>query len=366
MEFNSREEIQEVLSIIDQNYNITNKDIAFKCVQKTMLLNNKKLEFDARNKYFSQLTFCNFIDEALVQYAWLLNYKKNNELKPGSIHSVLWKFKWIIDKIPDFHLITLSKINDAFKQFEEEYIAAGNTEKVLEHYRALIHLRMGNIEKAESHYNKYKKINQTGEYDDCYACQLNSLLNLTIAKKEYQKVTEIAKDLVTKKYFCAEVPNITYPKLVFAHLMLGELDKAEEYYQLSLKKLKLSNPQDIIYHILFYLGKTKAFVQGKKIIDKQLHFILAAKSDMIKYEFFSSCYIFFKYADEEDIKTFKIKLDEHSNSFIQPIKKDEYNVITVKEWFYKQSLLHASLLDKRNENNYYQDYLKYLDEAFKN
>ncbi|MBK7884284.1 MAG: hypothetical protein IPJ81_11170 [Chitinophagaceae bacterium] len=366
MEFNSREEIHEVLANIDNEYNITNKDLAFKCVQKAMLLGNKKLEFDARYEYFSQLTFCNFIDEALVQYPWLLNYKKNNELKPGSIHRIIWSFKWIIDKIPDYSSIPLSKIKDTIAQFEEEYTAAGNTGKIIEHYRMIMHLIMGEIEKAYEHYNKYKKSNQTGEYDDCYACQLNSILDLYLAKKDYQKVIENAGDLVTKKYSCAEVPDITYPKLVFSYLMLGELDKAEEYYQLTLKKLKLSNPQDIIYYTLFYLGKTKAFVQGKKIIDKQLHFILASKSDMLKYKFFSSCYIFFKYAAREGIKTFKIKLVEHNNNFIQPIEIDEYNVTALQEWFYNQSFLHASLLDKRNENNYYQDYLKYLEEAFKN
>ena len=365
MEFNTREEIQEVLWDIDGDYNITNKDLAFKCVQKAMLLGNKKLEFDARYKYFSQLIFCNLFDEALAQYPWLLNYKKNNEISPGGIHKVIWSFKWIIDKIPVYSSIPLSKIKDTIAQFEEEYKSVGNTGKIIEHYRMIMHLIMGEIEKAEEHYNKYKKSNQTGEYDDCYACQLHSTLDLHLAKKDYKKVIESGGDLVTKKYSCSEVPDITYPKLVFSYLMLGELNKAEEYYQLSLKKLKLSIPQDVIYYTLFYLGKTKAFVQGKKIIDKQLHFILAAKSDMLKYHFFSSCHIFFKYAEQDGIKNFKIKLADQTN-FIAPVKKDEYSVTSLKQWFYDQSHLHATLLDKRNENNYYQDELKYMDEFFKN
>jgi hypothetical protein len=363
MEINTREDIWEALDYINQEYNINNKDIAFKCVQKAMLLGYKKLEFDARNKYVSQLVFCNFIDEAMVQYAWLLNYKKNNELQPGSIHSVLWKFKWIIDRLPEYHSIPISKINDAIAQFEKEYHAAGDTEKIIEYKKTFINLIMGKINEAEEHYKKYKKSNNTGEYDDCYACQLSSLVSFYLVKKDYRKAIETAKDLVNKKYSCAEVPNVTYPKLAFAHLMLGELNKSEEYYQLSLKKLKLSNPQDGIFRILFYLGKTKAFVQGKKIIDKQLHFFLELKSDVLKFDFYSGCYIFFKYAGQEKIKTFKIKLNGQTN-FIAPIKKDEYDVVAIKQWFYDQANMHASLLDKRNENNYYQDYLKYLDEVF--
>lgn len=362
MEITTREQIWEALDFIEDNENIANKEIAFKCVQATIRLGLKKLEFDARNKYLTQLVFCNFIDEALIQYAWLLNYKKNNELKPGSIHSVLWKFKWIIDKLPEYHTIPLSKINEAIAQFEEEYRAAGNTEKVLEYKKAFVQMAMGNLDKVEVHYQNYKKSTQTGEYDDCYACQLSSLVSIEIMRKDYRQAIETAKDVVNKKYTCAEVPNITYPKLVFVHLMLGEPEKAEEYFQLSLKNLKLSIPQDGIYRLLFYLGKTKGFVQGKKIIDRQLHFFLETKSDMQRYDFYSGCYIFFKKMYADDIKTFKIKLPDNS-TFLTPLKKDEYDVALLKQWFYEQALQHGSLLDKRNENTFYLDNLKWLDEV---
>ncbi|VXB84753.1 hypothetical protein FLAVO9AF_30051 [Flavobacterium sp. 9AF] len=354
--------IYDQLYQLDGQYTLKNKDIIFDLVQKAIQTKDKELEFEARLEYLSQLVFLNFYDEAIAYFPWFLNYKKNNPLGYYHYHHLVWSFKWIIIRVASYGKIPLAQINSLFQQFENEVKEYGAGDKVIEYFSSIVQLGIGNLEAAEEKYKKYRKLRKTSDLDDCYACQINNMLDLHMAKRDYKKVISEAKDLVSEKYSCKSVPKTTYPKVTFAHLMLGNTLKAEEFYQLSVKKLNLDEPQITnVYYLLFFLAKKNELLKVKKLLDKQLDYVLKSNSDLDKFKFYLGCYLVFKNAVLHKNK--KIKLKQHDGLNCAYDEKG-YDCLELEAWFKEKTISHSDFLDKRNNNTYYTDYYTFLDSHF--
>lgn len=360
---NLEEQIQDVydeLERVSGSYSLQNKEIVFNCVQKAIQTKDKELEFETRFEYLSQLVFLNFNDEAIAYFPWFLNFKKNNELSYSSYHQLVWSFKWIINKVASYGKIPLSQIHALFKQFENEVREFGGSTKVIEYFGVIYNLDLGDLVIADEHYKKYKKLRKTSNLDDCYACQINNMVDLQIAKKDYKKAVVEAQDIASKTYSCASVPKTTYPKLTFCYMMLDNNLKAEELYQLAVKNLNFSEPQITnVYYLFFYLAKNDQFLKAKKILDKQMQFAIESNADIEKFKFFAGCYLIFKKAEQSNVKMIKLQKNDGIDC-----NYDEkgYDTVEMKNWFKTKSEYHFQILDERNENQYYQNYFKYLDE----
>lgn len=359
------EQIQEVydeLNKVYHKYNLINKEITFNCVQKAIKLKEKELELKARLEYLSQLIFLGFYDEAIAYYPWFINYKKNNEMGFFNYYHFVWSFKWIIIRIGNYGKIPLEKINVIFEQFETELRGYDASDKLIEYFNSIVQLSLGNIDKAIESYKNYKKLRKTSSMDDCYACQINNMIDLHIANKDYSKAVFEAKDVVSKKHTCASVPKTTYPKLIFCHLMLDNKLKADEFFQLSLKSLNLKEPQiSNIYYALYYISKNKNFVKVKKILDTQLDYALNSNSDVEKFKFYLSCYILLKNMENSEIKNIKLNLNEKIDL---PYNEKGYDIIELKNWFKNNYIYHMNTLNNRNGNLYYGEYQNLMEENF--
>jgi len=336
-----------------------NKDIVFNCVQKAIQTKDKELELEARFEYLAQLVFLRFYDEAIAYFPWFLNYKKNNELSYYNYYQLVWSFKWIISRITSYGKIPLPQIHGLFQQFEDEVKEFGGSTKTIDYFSVIYNLALGNVEVAEEKYKNYKKLRKTSSIDDCYACQINNMIDFHIGTKNYKKAILEAKDIVSKKIGCESVPKTTYPKLSFCYLMLDKNLKAEEFYQLSIKSLKFSEPQITnAYYLLFFLAKNNQFLKAKKILDKQLQYAVQSNSDLDKFKFFTGCYLVFKKAALANVKNIKLqKIDGIDCLF----DKNGYNIIELKDWFKNKADFHLHVLDNRNKNSYYQTFFSEID-----
>lgn len=352
-------EVYDVLEKLDSKYTLKNKDIAFECIQKAISLKNKELEFDARHEYLSQLVFMNFHDQAIALYPWFLNYKKNNEIDYYRYHSLVWSFKWVVGRIGSYGKISRQQIDTLFDQFEQEVLEFGAGKKIISYFKLTLHTYMGNLEEAEVHLKAYKRSRAVSSIDDCYACQINNVVDFSLQKRDYKKVIRDSKDLVYKKYTCDSVPKTTYPKICMAYMMLGNSLKAEEFYQLSVKELRLTQPQiPNVGYLLYYLAKNKMYVQAKKLLDKQLKYSFETNADLYKLRFCIGCYFLFKNAAADAIEFFKLNVDE---SFALEATKKGYRVAELRDWYKTQVEEYIKLLDTRNGNSFYQEYFDYLE-----
>lgn len=357
-------EIYEILDKIDSKFTLKNKDIAFECVQKAINLKDKELEFDARQEYLSQLVFLNFADKALALFPWFLNYKKENEIDSYRYYSLVWSFKWIVSRIGSYGKISLQQIDTLFEQFEKEVLEYGAGPKLISYFKLILHTNMGNIAEAEKHLKDYKKSKLYSDLDDCYACQINNMSDFAMQKRDYKKVIKDTEDLVSKKYTCESVPKTTYPKVAIAYLMLGNSLKAEEFFQLSVKELKMNVPQiPSMGYLLMYLAKNKLYVQAKKLLDKQLKYSFESNADLYKFRFSVGNYLLFKNAEQDGIEYFKLNTTEFSDLEVTP---KGFKVSQLKNWYATQVNQYINLLDTRNKNNFYQDYFTFYENAINN
>lgn len=351
--------VYETLEKLSSSYTIKNKDLAFECIQTAINLKDNELEFSARQHYLAQLVFLNMHDKAIALFPWFLNYKKNNELYWYDYHTFVWSFKWIVARIGSYGKIPLEQVESVFSQFEKEVEEYGAGKKVIYYFRTTLYRHLGNLEKAEEFLKLYKRSRATSDIDDCYACQINNIADFWLAAHDYKKVIAGTKNVVNKKFSCDSVPKTTYPKVCMAYMMLGKSAKAEEFYQLSVKELRLHQPQ--IPHmsfLLFYVAKNRLYVQAKKLLDKQLGFSFETNADVYKLEFCMGCYLVFKKAAEDGIVYFKLKYDMPAEL---EVTAKGYEVAQLKDWYLSQINAYISLLDNRNGNSYYSDYFKYLE-----
>lgn len=359
------EQIQGVydeLYSVSGKYTLKNKEIVFNCVQKAIQLKDKELELEARFDYLSQLVFLNFYDEAIAYFPWFLNYKKNNQLGYYDYHQLVWSFKWIIIRVASYGKIPLDQIHSLFQQFENEVKEYGAGTKVIDYFSSIVHLALGDLETADEKYKNYKRLRKTSDLDDCYACQINNMIDLHIGKKDFKKAIIEAKDIVSQKHSCKSVPKTTYPKLTYSHLMLGNTLKAEEFYQLSFKNLNFLEPQITnVYYLLYYLAKNKQFLKAKKIIDQQLEYAIQTNSDLDKFRFYTGCYLLFKNVVLAGVKKIKIKKNEAINC---PYDDKGYDTEALSEWFKSNLDIHRKVLDTRNQNDFYKEHLHYLETKF--
>lgn len=353
MNFETEEDIEYLLYSIDGEYSLNNKDIAFECVKKAVALNNKYLEFRARYEHLSQLVFCNLYEEAIPMYPWLLNYMKTYDEEHMQI---LWAFKWIVGHISHFHKIPLSKINELFELYEKEYTAYGETKKIVAYKKLYHYLNIGELSLADEMYDIFKK-SKKGELDDCGACQKHGIIEYHFAKKNYKALLAESEKLFSQKQNCVEVPNITYPLVCYVYLLLNKLPEAEHHAQIANKKLKFNIFQSNAFFLLLYYSKTKQFVQGKKLIDKQLPFIVNNNDNIFKFNFYSACYVYFKCLEQDNITDYKLKSADLVKGKIQPTKANNYAVTALKDYFYNEAKLESILLDNRNQNKYYDEKL---------
>ncbi|MCE3226078.1 MAG: hypothetical protein K0S32_629 [Bacteroidetes bacterium] len=361
MEINSVEQANDLLSIHGWSHTQISKDVTYKVLQKAIGWKNLDLEAKARQKYYAHLIFLNEIDEAIVQYAWLLNHLKkhqNSDIHVDSLH-IIWGFKWIIHHIPGFASIPLSKIEELWLEFKDLYKANRSGEKVIDYYGALIFQMLGEPQKSLEAYGSYKSGNSEGRYDDCLACQKDTMIEYHNYFGNFKESAKQNSKVGGKNFTCSEVPQVTYPKLCFANLMLGDFSVAENFYQLTMQKLGLKKTHiDLFQNIIYYLAVKKDFKNGVKVIESQFPAALLTTADFRLFHFYHSCHYFFTVMANEGHKKVKIKLP---GSGIKSISENEYSLEEMINWLNENMTKHMARLDNRNSNTFWNDYMKRLD-----
>ena len=357
MEINTAEDINTALSELD-DVSQFNKQLAFKCVQKALALKDIDLEFEARLQFLRQLVFLSEYEEAIAIFPWFLNSCDKHPDR-FSYFNVLWTFKWIMGAITNYHTISLDHLDRLFKEFEKRYTAYGSGEKVILYYKMRQLAETGNISESLEYYAKYIASTESGALDDCLACQPNNCMEVFLAARQYDKVIDLANMIIRKKLSCHIVPHTSYPSALEATFLLEHWSDAEMYFQLSCKKLKVSESHLRAFSsIVIYCSLKGYHVKGRNIIEKQLPFALDTKSDYYRFFFFMACSLFFQ--SMENRTNVKLKLKPGAFLDFTLADDNEYSVDALVNWFRDKSVLHGELLDNRNQNNFYREHFAHM------
>lgn len=369
MEILNPVQAQELLSRHSGDHNEVNKEICYKVLQKAQLWKNDVLEANARNAYYSHLIFMNELDEAIVQYSWLLNRLRQLQDQKDTgfpTYSVIWGFKWIIDTIPMFGNISKERIEGFWKDFTDLMQDYGMDGKINFYFRMHIEMLLGHPEKALEMNQRYLAETREGFLDDCPACQRDYIIELHNYLQQYDVAAKQNNAVIAREFTCAEVPQITFSKLCLANLLTGNLAAAENFYQLTMQELGLKVAHiDHYFNILYYLGCKGEFTAGIPVLRTQLPGLFKTSADFRPMHFSHAMLLFLKRMQQAGYSEITLPVPQLRTEF-PGHSSDNYPLEKLIAWLQVKITNHSTRLDTRNGNAYWSNYLNQMEERLQN
>ena len=118
-------------------------------------LNNVDASVGTRMELVTAATFSGADEKALVAFAWVLA-KFDEDPECVDLHSLLWKYKWIISSIAAFPTVSLEKIHKMEADMEARYTAGGFNLRPVHDSRADIALDIGDDKQCLHFFEQWK------------------------------------------------------------------------------------------------------------------------------------------------------------------------------------------------------------------
>ena len=323
---------------------------------------NHDLAFNARMELVSAGTFGGAIERAIAAFGWCLAYWDRN---PEAVdpNTILWRYKWIVDNLPDFTHISREKMFEMIEDFGRRYEKIGASRYTYHEIRASVAICIGDnsmLQKAIADRSKYKPDSMS----DCKACRTNFEVAYWLYLREYKKALSTAKPILDGKESCRILPFAIHCKLIEPLMRIGNSELAKEMHLKSIDQITRdpANWARAYSHILF-LTMTGNFAKARKVVETIWPLVDAAYDQNGKYNFYRSAYYLMRRLSEsKDAKRLKIRVPK-KNELASDVT--QRTVDAIRDWFHCQAKTLASQFDARNGNDLYASELKEQEELRK-
>lgn len=240
------------------------------------------------------------------------------------LYDYMWYFKWILPDIPNSMSVSKEMIDSANDMMHYYYTNLNISLAMYYKTIMLQNINMGQIEQAKENYKLWQE-SSDDVMSDCEACEITEQVNYYCFVGEYEEALKIAKPILDGKLTCAEVPHITYSHVLKSLIALERYEEAKELLPKAVSYIE--QDLDLVVYITDFIEV--AVIVGdidyaKELAEKYRAMIFDTVEDM-------------------------------------PILKYMIATSPLSEESYESALEGATLIDKRNENNYYTEYLaKYM------
>lgn len=183
---------------------------------------------------------------------------------------VLWKFKWVVARLPYDINMTLDEIKqannlmtDLYEYFEFNKAALAKT---------LMHqsMKMGDVQAAKQHYQDWQQNRINDDYGmDCAACEQHSLVEYHHFIGDYRGVVELAEPILSGKLTCGEVPHASYEYVIDSLIRLNQIKKAQDLLEQAVY-LITENMDDflsLLSPLIYLASKTQQHELAKDLLD---------------------------------------------------------------------------------------------------
>lgn len=183
-------------------------------------------------------------DRIYFSYAWKLfciywlthfhisRWKKTEDYSSESekywklIYNDLWRYKWMVDNLPQDLDMTLEKICQATEEMEAFYRHFDFSLAMVEKAKMSQAILMGDAQAAREHFTAWQQAGDDG-MNDCEACVQGSLLRYYHFIGEPTKVLELAQPILSGEMTCSEIPHIVYRYIIPSLMKLGQIEEAK-------------------------------------------------------------------------------------------------------------------------------------------
>lgn len=313
---------------------------------------NLDLAYDVRGDLITAATFCGEYEAALVAFSWCLGQHDRN---PGRFdsHSLYWKYKWIVNKLPQFPNISRQQIFDMLDDFTGRYEQMGSSLRPAFKSRWLSSWKLGNPDDAKSWHSKWELATRDS-LTDCAACELDSEIDyLLFVEQNDERAVEMAAPILSGRMQCSEIPHLTFGKLLLPLLRHGRTQEAirchAEGYRLIAR-----NPEflrETAQHLDF-LTATHQFGKATALFERHLSWALTTVKALDRLDFTLASIRLARALQSVGTDNVSLRLPRDFPGFAPD---GRYDVPVLVDWLQRDAASLATQFDTRNGNAFYSD-----------
>jgi hypothetical protein len=316
-------------------------------------LNDVDLAYHARVSLCDAAMFGGRPDLTIVAFTWCVAQHDRN---PDDFddYQLLWRFKWLVDILPQFPQIDRPTIERMLDDMERRFQASGESLQPIWLKRRSVYETLGDLEQAAFAHRKYVRLARS-PLSDCLACERDSLIDYYCVQGKNALGLKNAEKLFHSGIACAEVPHRTHATVLLPLLKAGRADEAMRHHRLGYALVK-GNPAFGRYqgaHIAF-LALTGNDSRVLRLLEKHVVDNLEEVDPMREFSFFRYAWLAVE-AIAKRRKKAKLRLPPLSKSITGA---GDYELADVAGEFEARALDLAKRFDKRNGNDYYTRMVK--------
>lgn len=304
--------------------------------------------YSVRMEMIQCANFAGQNDKALVAFTWCL---AQSDKYPDDFdsHTLLWKYKWILENLPTFRQVKKDKILELQDDMQERLLAAGYNLRPIHYLRWTNAMRMGDFARANQYMEKWTETPRD-EMADCEACEQNKLSEYFGRIGEFEESAKVAEKLLDGRMVCAEIPHLTYGHLVATYLKLGRLDEVRANHS---KWYRMVNDNEdflktVSQHMLFAAG-TDQFPEAIAMFERHAPWAAETVNDQNRFAFYNSARFLFQRMSPTG-SNLRLNVPDE---FAFKREDAQYQCAELAQWFHAESTSLAKQFNQRNGNEYF-------------
>ena len=315
--------------------------------------------YEFRQKLVKEAEFTGYPEKALVAFAWTLAHYDREPERFEDIRKLLWQFKWIVGILDAFSKISRQQIEEAVADLARRSERCGSSLRHVYSLRCQIARSLGDEQEMRATLPVWEK-SPRDFLSDCPACDRNQIIATHAFLKQDLRAVQLAGPIINGELFCAEVPHVTYAKLLIPLVRLNRLDEAHAYSRkgYALVKNNLKFLEEAADHLIFMV-LTHDLKGAVQLVERHLNVALNTPVPRRRLAFYRACLFLFRRLEQSPQGKRVLHLPD---DFPLWNKTGVYDLTQVKEWFEREARALAEQFDARNGNTFRTDELTALSE----
>ena len=331
-----------------------------KLVRMADSIKDADLQYKTRDQLVDAAVYGGYPDKALAAYAWMLQEHDKRAVAGGryAAMSLLWKYKWVVDRLTSFSYISREQIEAALEDMERRYQTNNFGMEPILRSRISIGRSLGDRAYVEQYLEKLKDT-PASWMSDCEACVSESNFQTQLFLGNYEQAMQHIEPVLSGRQKCRSVPDLTYHLLYLPYIERGKTDDALALYH---KKRPLDTPDYLLANAntIFLMLAAGKMPSALKIFSRNVGLVFDSNNERAQLNFYRAAgRLFTELSKKQKKSTVKLDLSPRLPFYEQ---SNEYDIETLRHYFTKEAERLTAAFDARNGNTTNRDRLNRLME----
>lgn len=317
-----------------------------------------RFQYGAREDFVEAAYFGGAPDKAVVAYTWCL---AQFDRHPGEFDEwrLLWRYKWMINVIPDFPQIPRAQIEGMLEDMERRFRRGGYGLRSVYQYRYRVARFMGERDEAIRQYLR-SQAESPDDVSDCRACRIDEQSSFHVYTGEDERALEVAQPLVNLRYFCRTVPERTFARLLLPLLRLNRREEAAGFHRQGyrLSEARTHGSTEYVSDHVVYLALAGNALLAARTAAKHYRWSEANHNPHERFIFYRAAWLALDLLAGPGLTEVALRLPP---TFPLHEEASLYETARLRDWFAARAREIARRFDERNGNDYFTRELADLD-----